>query len=233
MSQKILVIFDVDGTLVEGKRAGSRCFANCYEKIYNKPFPSINWAEYPHVTDTTIFGTVIQRHFNRQYEEEELQHFHDSYAQSLLDLFKERPDCIKAVDGATTAIEQLAIASDIVLGVATGGWKHSAQIKLDHVGIPHDNFIFYGADGHTTREQILNAVIAEAQNNHEDISRTVYIGDAIWDVTTTKNLGLPFVGIRTGGDTHVLLEVGARHVVTDYLDYERFWEAVEGADPPG
>jgi len=50
----ILIIFDVDGTLVFSEKLDSRCFAATYQEVYRIPFPTIDWRKYPHVSDTTI-----------------------------------------------------------------------------------------------------------------------------------------------------------------------------------
>ena len=65
-----------------------------------------------------------------------------------------------------------------------------------------------------------------------DFSRAVYVGDAIWDVNTTQNMQLPFIGIRTGGDVEKLKCIGAQHVVVDYTNFDAFWNAIRNAIPP-
>ena len=46
----------------------------------------------------------------------------------------------------------------------------------------------------------------------------VYFGDALWDLTTTRKMKLPMVGVRRRGDHHILTEHGHREVITDYSD---------------
>ncbi len=38
----ILVIFDVDGTLVFSEKKDSQAFADTYQMVYNRPFPTID-----------------------------------------------------------------------------------------------------------------------------------------------------------------------------------------------
>ena len=75
---------------------------------------------------------------------------------------------------------------------------------------------------------ILNEAIAKTR--HLPIGRTVYVGDAIWDVTTTRNMQIPLIGIRIKGDTETLTSAGAQHVITDYSDYDGFLDLVERAE---
>ena len=62
-----------------------------------------------------------------------------------------------------------------------------AQVKLQHVGIhPVPLYAAY-ADDMEQRDHILQAAIELARQAHQ-ISHVVYIGDAIWDVTTTRQM---------------------------------------------
>ena len=76
------------------------------------------------------------------------------------------------------------------------------------------------------REHILEAAIDLAKADH-DISAVVYIGDAIWDVTTTQQMQLPLIGIRRAGDHEVLLREGVEVVLSDYSDVNSFMAAIE------
>jgi len=62
--------------------------------------------------------------------------------------------------------------------------------------------------------------------------REVYIGDALWDVRTCKNLAMPFIGLRREGDHELLLEQGTHHVFSDYQDQAKFFEALHAAQVP-
>ncbi len=227
-----LIIFDVDGTLIHSERRDSLCFATAYEEVFGREFPTIDWRQYPHVTDTVIFETVMDGHFHRKPTEQELQDFHELYLQKLISSRKENPQFFKEVPGARLLVEHLSDQEDITLAIATGGWKVPAEIKLEHVGIAADLMPISAADGQYNREDILRTAIQLTDKSAHDYHRIVYIGDAIWDVATTRNLNMNFIGIRYRHDHEVLLEVGASHVVSDYLDRELFLKLVEEAGVP-
>ena len=192
----ILVIFDVDGTLVYSNRVDSQCFADTYQAIYKQPFPSIDWTRYPHVTDTSIFSAVIEEQFQRQVEQEEIDHFTDHFVEALRRKRMTEPESFQVVPGARAAVERLLATDGYTVGIATGGWKRPAQLKLRHVGIPQEELFFSGADGKITRESIIEEVISGVKEASIAYERVVYIGDAIWDVQTTRNLQMDFVGIQ-------------------------------------
>lgn len=227
-----LIIFDVDGTLVHSGKRDSMSFAQAYEAAYGRPFPSIDWRHYPHVTDTTIFGTVIREHFQREFAEAERQAFLAAYMELLRRNRQQFPHHFLEVPGARAAVEALA-ASGRLVGVGTGGWRAPAELKLQHVGISVERQLISGADGQDRREGIIEAVVQAAETlNGGPLSRVVYVGDATWDVQTTRNLQMDFVGVRLQGDTEVLKQAGAEYVVKDYLDFEAFQAALELARPP-
>lgn len=230
--KKTLVIFDIDGTLLYSNKIDSECFSETYEAQFGRAFPTIDWRKYPHVTDHTIFNTVIQEHFGRAATDEDIyrQRFH--FVELLKQKRIERPAEFKEVTGAVRTVHQLLDDDRYALGIATGGWQAPATIKLNHLGFPIDRFHASYADYKTTREDILAESIQKARQVHSNIERIVYIGDAVWDVKTTRNMGLNFIGVRLKGDLDVLHREGAETVVQDFQDYGRFLELLQIAKPP-
>lgn len=231
-SGNTLVIFDVDGTLVYSDRVDSRCFAETYEAIYRRPFPTIDWSHYPHVTDTTIFDAVLREHFERGAEEDEVHSFQEAFVRTIATRRRTHPHEFKQVPGAREIMEYLLSHDEYTIGVATGGWERPARLKLAHFGMPSAEIPFSGADGKWTREDIIGDALEQAARMYGAFRKIVYIGDALWDVQTTRGLGMDFVGIRWRNDREVLRRAGARHVVQNYMDRAGFLRAVAEAGPP-
>jgi len=228
----ILVIFDVDATLVYADKLDSKAFAQTYQAIYQQPFPSIDWKTYPHVTDDTIFNTVIQQHFQRNATLVEMDFFKTEFTNTIIQNRQIQPSAYKIVPAAKEMIHTLLEQEDIVIGVATGGWKAPAMLKLKHVGIPTEGLFISGADGKTTRVQIIEEVLYNVQKAGVVYDRIVYIGDAIWDVKTTRQMQIPLIGIRYKGDVEVLKKEGVQHVLKDYENFPLFREIIDIAVPP-
>ena len=66
----------------------------------------------------------------------------------------------------------------------------------------------------------------------DDFARIVCIGDGVWDVRTATSLGLPCIGVGTGGRAERLAAAGATRVVPDFTDLEAIFNALENATPP-
>lgn len=229
----ILVIFDIDGTLVHSKdQQDSKAFANAYQEEHKQTFPTIDWRKYPHVTDTVIYNTVFEQHFNRLPNEEERHQFEERYIGFLRNNRQSKPDHFFEVPGAKEMVTYLLETPGFEVAIATGGWKRPQMLKLDHIGIQTQDLPFSGADGKHTREDILREAVQLAAIKGDSFNRTVYIGDAIWDVVTTRNLNMNFLGIRHRKDFHVLEQAGAQHVLDNYINPSRFLMLLEDAVTP-
>lgn len=154
------------------------------------------------------------------------QRFEDHYVAQLEYERQRRPEEFQEVPGAYQCWQQLEADDRFVLGIATGGWRAPAQIKLGHIGLhPSPPYAAY-ADNMEQRDHILQAAIDLAKAEHQ-ISSIIYVGDAIWDVKTTRQMELPLIGIRRTGDHDVLLREGVKVVLSDYRDVNAFYRAVD------
>ena len=224
---KILIIFDIDGTLVNSDSRDSKAFADSYQEFFKRDFYSIDWKKYKHVTDHTIFHSVYEEHFGHACSVDQLDGFQQHYIDKLVANRQEDPKHYKEVAGANMILDLLHKDDRFVIGIGTGGWKRPQLIKLDHVGISVDQIYDSYADDKVTREEIIQDSIDLARQDHE-ITHTIYLGDAIWDLQTTSNMKMPFIGVRHDGDTEFFTDKGVEHVITDFRDVEGFMRIVEG-----
>ncbi len=223
----IFVIFDIDGTLVHSNKVDSQCFADSYETVFGQPLPSIDWRNYPHVTDDTIFGTVFQNHFSRWPSESEKQKFQNHFVASILTAREQDPEAFYEVPGARAMMEALSQDDRYRVGIATGGWEAPAKVKLNFVGIDFAKMPAGYADGNPTRPDILNTAIEQAKALYGEPTKIVYVGDAIWDLTTCREMRLPLIGIRVRGDLDFFTEKGIEFVFAGYKDLTAFQNAIE------
>ena len=228
---KTLVIFDIDGTLLYSNKVDGQCFADTYQEIYGIAFPTIDWLKFPHVTDDTIFKTAVNNQFQRIPDVKEINDFKAAFVQKIMRQRELTPEAFHAVSGAKAIIDYLLNHEQFIVGIGTGGWEQPAAVKLDFVGIPKSELFFEGADGNPTREDILNGVVSQVKAKHQ-YDKVVYVGDAPWDVQTTRNLGMKFIGIRRRKDHDWLYNLGATQVLSDYKNIDNFLHAIANARPP-
>lgn len=228
-----LVIFDIDGTLTQTSAVDNLCFARALT-AFGLPSEEAEWHTCPHVSDTGLMRHVYQARLARDphdHEEAALQnHFvsllHDQHAQDAASFAE--------VAGAGTMLRQLAEKRDWVIAVATGCWRASAEMKLQAAGLALlDKPAGFAEDG-PARETIVSAAQqrAAAHYGRHRFEKVVSIGDGVWDVRTAANLGLPFVGIAAAARATALQQLGARHIVADFTDSQRFFDYLEQAETP-
>ena len=100
-------------------------------------------------------------------------------------------------------------------------------------GINADGIAASFAEAGPAREMIVEAAISKAGAKYgTDFQKIVLVGDAIWDVRTARQLGLPFVGVGSGEGAALLRNAGANAVLENFLNYEYCTECFEGATIP-
>ena len=229
---KKLVIFDIDGTLLHSNRADSICFAKAFNTVFGFELPSLDWSYYPHTMDTAIVDALFKEAGRPHPSPEVLEDFKDYYVGQLEAGRKDSPEDFMEVPGARQLVERLVADDDYIVGIGTGGFRKPAFVKLRHVGIDTLDLYMAFADGNYSREDMVNEVLGKVGKDYSKLERIVYVGDGLWDVRTTRNLNIPFIGLRHKNDHQILHDEGAKHVITDYLDQEVFIELIEKAEVP-
>ena len=89
-------------------------------------------------------------------------------------------------------INKLLAAEDYEVGFATGGWRHTAKMKLQYAGFNLKHTVLTSSDDGDERVVIMQKCLFALGNCFQ---RIVYVGDAEWDMQATKTLGWHFIGV--------------------------------------
>ena len=183
-----LVMFDVDGTLVDSSGFEDECFLKAIHDVIKTPVDS-DWSNYAHVTDTGILNDIIDRNGlagDREHIHSEVKRSFIRYVQSYLSHTRARE-----IEGAAAFIQNLRRRDDVALAIATGGWEETARLKLTSAGIDHAGIAFASGSDHTTRTGIMK--IAEEKTGGKVFIAKTYFGDAIWDLKASRELNYNFI----------------------------------------
>ncbi len=185
----INVIFDVDGTLVDSYDADTQLYYRAVDEVLGPATIRDDWADYTHVTDAGILAEIFQD--NEIAPEPRLERqVRERFGTLVMSALTGRP--CRSLPGALDAMRQLHGAQDVAVGVATGGWSHTARAKLNAAGFGTERWVLASSDDHPERTVIMQSCRARLP---EPRAKTVYFGDGPWDQSACSSLGWAFVGV--------------------------------------
>jgi phosphoglycolate phosphatase-like HAD superfamily hydrolase len=220
-----LVMFDIDGTLVESNALDNDSYLQALSEVFGFSEISSDWASYSHVTDAGILREVCQRKLGRSPSAAAVEEFQKRF----LTLLKESAAVhgLNSIPGAFQMLSGLLESSNYAVAYAGGGWKASALFKIQSVHLPIQNIPYAFSDDDESREGIMAVALARAEKHYRrSFQNIVYIGDGIWDIRAARNLGYGFIGIGAGDRATELFSAGATHVFSNYDDSESFLAAL-------
>ena len=228
-----LVILDIDGTLTATNHVDTDCFVSAFTHCFGVAVIETDWALYPHATDSGIMQELFIEHFGRGPSQQEIAQMRECFLEQLHQVRTESQSAFAPIDGAADFLAALQCHGWVPV-IATGCWAPSARLKLEAADLPTTYPLASSEDG-VSRETILRKAIVMAQHFYgtHEFSRVVSVGDGVWDVKTAQTLSLPFTGVARGPDADRLQELGASHVLPDFVDRARAFEALESALVPG
>lgn len=230
-----LLMFDVDGTLTDTHRRDAEFYAGVVCEVIGLPEHALDtrWEHYRDVTDSGITGQLLERHGLPAECAEEVQR---RFVAHLAAAPRSEEGPFREIPGARDLLDHLKRRSDVQLAIATGTWRGSAAEKLGQAGFDLSHLPMATSDDSHRRVQIMRtardrAAMAAGVDAFESIT---YVGDAVWDVQATAELGWPFIGRADGPRAEVLRDRGALHILPDFRDRQallRAWAKVREHAP--
>jgi phosphoglycolate phosphatase-like HAD superfamily hydrolase len=229
-----LVIFDIDGTLTQTSRVDEICFTRAFADTHGLEVLADHWVDCPHVSDSGVTQHLFQYYFGRDPRD----HESGVIKQRLVDLLEEHrrldQSYFAEIPRAAETFNRLVEGRGWAKSIATGCWQPSAEMKLRAASINYHGVPGGFAEDGVARESIVGAAISRSRSHYrrENFDRIVSVGDGVWDVRTAARLGLAFIGVASGARAEMLREAGAKHIIPDFEDADRFFECLEDAEAP-
>lgn len=193
-----LVLFDIDGTLIQTGGAGEKAFGRVCEMEFGIPNGTEN-LNFAGRTDPAIVREFFGRH-KIQATPQNFRRFFDAYVFMLEHLLEELPG--RVLPGVWELIKALrAVPTPPMLGLLTGNVHLGAQIKLRHFGL-WDQFQM-GAFGDDDECRDRLAAVAQARGSallgrQLKGEEVLVIGDTPLDVQCAKAIGAKVLAVATG-----------------------------------
>jgi phosphoglycolate phosphatase-like HAD superfamily hydrolase len=216
MSHRLL-LFDIDGTLVDGGPQPRGLFMNALIEVYGTAGDCDNYnfagGTDPRIVIDLVTGAGIPEAEVRAG----LPRMREIYLAEL-DQVLER-DLMRLLPGVVEVLEDLAARPDVTLALLTGNWEPGARTKLSRFDLNRFfPFGAFGCDG-TDRHELPPFALERAERATGRRFRpeeTLIIGDSVHDVTCGRAHGIPVLAVTTGRTTaEKLLAAGAEWVVPD------------------
>ena len=215
------IIFDIDGTLTNTKKVEDKCFMKSFEKTFKIDIWNQKWEHLKHVTDWGITEEIIQRAWNRNPSDDEYELMISNFVANLNTERVKDKSQFSEVPGARDFFLRLNEMEEFSLGIATGSWEKSAELKLETIGIALDGICFSNSNHHKSREAITQDVIDQlTEKTKSSPKQIIYFGDGEWDYKTCQNLGIEFIGIDIENDGK-LHRLGVKTIFRDYTNSKK------------
>jgi phosphoglycolate phosphatase-like HAD superfamily hydrolase len=187
---KTAVIFDIDGTLLKSEHIDEKFFVMALRDILGEVILKERWSHYTNVTDNGIIAEILE-HNGKPCTREIIDMVRHRFTSYLVSHFRDGGSCTP-VDGAPEFFRHLHSHDGYAVGIATGGWEKTARMKLAHADFDiGETPLSSSADSDNRTEIMLHCL----DRLPGPFSKTVYIGDGLWDRTACEKLGWTFIGI--------------------------------------
>ena len=216
----MLIVFDVDGTLIGGEAFDWKCFNDAFESVSGKAMTDAFWQSIDEVTAKAVVHYALS-----EYPEDQREELESKISQTFLENLRadhaSHQNAFQAAPETIDLIDTLQSSDRYDIAIATGDWLPSISYKLSKSGIDLSAIPHATSSERYARAEIIRLATERANGNLEN---TIYVGDGVWDLRACRQLGIPFIG--TGERTERLRQAGAEWILPK-LDTEPFLEILD------
>jgi phosphoglycolate phosphatase-like HAD superfamily hydrolase len=225
-----LVVFDIDGTLLDNLAAEDECFVQALRDGLGLSAVSPDWETYQHVSDHGIVIETYRRELGGAPSPDAVADTVGRFVALLAAAHHAQP--ISPTRGAAELLTTLP-SHGWAIAMATGAWRRAAHLKLTAAGLHDDAIPLATSEDGPARTDIVKTAVARAERHYDaTFDRIVSVGDGVWDVEAARGLALPFVGVAAGARAERLRAAGAGSVLPDLSSRLAVLATLESATIP-
>ena len=222
-----ILLFDIDGTLLNAAGAGRRAMERAFADLYGAP-DVLQGIDMFGASDGQIVRVMMQRHGVTETAAA-LAGFIDAFAVHLERTLAESHGAV--LSGIVPLLETLA-QRDVAVGLGTGNFRRTGYGKLRHYGL--DGYFLDGGfgDDSAQRPDILAAAAERMRRYVLHGAPVVVIGDTVHDVTAGHSIDAKVVAVSNGfGREQDLRDAGADTILPDCMDLDAALAAILDSSP--
>ncbi|HMP68210.1 MAG TPA: HAD hydrolase-like protein [Pirellulaceae bacterium] len=218
----ILVLFDIDGTLVDLHGAGRRAFTMAIAETFGWN-DSLDYISFAGATDLDVLRQICKQHGYTCTPSDEHRFFVNlpKHLQRATD-----SSSLTILPGVIDLVARLSDDPGYLVGLVTGNIEPCAKIKLEVAGI-HGSFLI-GAFGHehADRMEIARLALARAQakvGKDRFLGQRFLIGDTPADIQAAHTIGAKAIAVATGHYSIDDLRQANANLAVSGLDEREVW----------
>ena len=218
VTRPLVVLFNVDETLVHTGGSGARSWSAAFQKIYGVP-ADIGEHSSAGETDPQVARATFKGVLRRDPSIDELGRLYTQYLLHLADDIW-ASEQYRVLPGAEQSLGRLGEAG-VLLGLVSGAMEGAARTKLVPANL--NRFFLFGAYGSDSpdRAELTQLAIDKATRLHEHLvpAEVYVVGDTPHDIEAAKAAGAVSVGVASGHfSTEELEAAGGDHVLGSLED---------------
>jgi len=190
MKKKKLIIFDIDGTLIDSVSGYHEVIINAMTDLGIAEVDT-NFNALKHHTDSYALKYNYENFFKKELPLALLNDFE----KRIVFYLNQQPKT-NAIEGVSEILMQLE-GSEYAIAFATGSLPESAIYKMKSAGLNMNAAVLATSKTSFSREGFVLEAIDKAKKayNVVNFEKVISVGDGIWDLKTAQNLNLEFIGI--------------------------------------
>ena len=195
-----LLLFDIDGTLVNTGGAGSSAMTRAFSELcgIRDAFQALSMAG---MTDPLILEHAVSVAEQAGLKVEcSFEDIYSAYIRFLTSELNSGTRPYRVLPGVIELLEELKGRKELELGLATGNIVEGARVKLEHGNIYHYfNFGGYGSD-HGNRTHVVRQAVRRGAEYvaPSEVRRAIVIGDTPRDIIHAKEADAEVIAVASG-----------------------------------
>lgn len=225
LMRPVLILFDVDGTLIDAAGSGRRSIERAFGAVFGTDdiAAASSRVRFDGKTDPVIVAEIAREAGIPASDFHPRRHdLDDAYLAALRDELARPHPRRRVLPGVEALLDDLSARDDVHLGLLTGNTEAGARLKLDALGL--GRYFEGGGFGSDDADRAVIARLAlEKMSRHANIpfepGLTTVVGDTELDVACALANGFRAVAVASGGIAlRELAASGAHAVLPDLVD---------------
>ncbi len=198
MTTPTILLFDIDGTILDTRGAGRRAISLAFEALHGRA-DACDHFRFGGMTDVAIIRQGLEA-IEAPSTSADIDRIVASYLENLAAQLTTTTST--RFEGVTECLD-MARVHGAAVGLGTGNVKAGAFLKLAQVGLGAAHFSFGGfGDDHEVRSRLIQAGAERGAQSLKvplQQARVIVIGDTPKDIEAAQAIGAECLAVTTGG----------------------------------